>query len=82
MQEASTVPQVQTLADFRWLPATALSTHWPEWGVFSPFSTPQGDCILEREASQKAPRSRGKKGKKQSLGIRKEFSQMVAVGEG
>ncbi|KAM8912687.1 CD27 antigen isoform 2-T2 [Lycaon pictus] len=29
MQETSTVRQVQTLADFRWLPAPALSTHWP-----------------------------------------------------
>ncbi|XP_059040578.1 CD27 antigen isoform X3 [Mustela lutreola] len=29
MQEPRTVLQVQTLADFRWLPATALSTHWP-----------------------------------------------------
>ncbi|XP_021546385.1 CD27 antigen [Neomonachus schauinslandi] len=29
MQEARTVRQVQTLADFRWLPAPALSTHWP-----------------------------------------------------
>ncbi|XP_027977038.1 CD27 antigen isoform X3 [Eumetopias jubatus] len=29
MQEARTVRQVQTLADFSWLPAPALSTHWP-----------------------------------------------------
>ncbi|XP_041592761.1 CD27 antigen isoform X1 [Vulpes lagopus] len=29
MQETSTVRQMQTLADFRWLPAPALSTHWP-----------------------------------------------------
>ncbi|XP_045637211.1 CD27 antigen isoform X2 [Ursus americanus] len=40
VQEARTVRQVQTLADFRWLPVPALSTHWPPQS-----SLCSSDCI-------------------------------------
>ncbi|XP_046522391.1 CD27 antigen isoform X4 [Equus quagga] len=58
MLEARTVRHVQTLADFRQLPAPALSTHWPrEFSPRSPLPERRHTGESRREASQKAPRA-------------------------
>ncbi|XP_070350220.1 CD27 antigen isoform X13 [Equus asinus] len=58
MPEARTVRHVQTLADFRQLPAPALSTHWPrEFSPRSPLPERRHTGESRREASQKAPRA-------------------------
>lgn len=58
MPEARTVRHVQTLADFRQLPAPVLSTHWPrEFSPRSPLPERRHTGESRTEASQKAPRA-------------------------
>lgn len=82
--EAKTTQHFQTLADFRQLPAPALSTSWPR--EFCPHFPPAERMLTggsRREDSQKGPGPRReKREQQQSVGIRRELvHRLGGVGE-